>query len=50
MASRDHRMLREGDPAPTFTALTDAGTPLSLASLQGHTVILYFYPKDATSG
>ena len=43
-------MLREGDRAPEFTAPTDAGTPLSLASLRGQTVVLYFYPKDATSG
>jgi len=43
-------MLKEGDRAPTFTAATDAGTPLSLSSLQGHPVVLYFYPKDDTSG
>lgn len=31
-------------PALDFTLLTDAGTPLSLSSLRGRTVVLYFYP------
>ncbi|MDP2305302.1 MAG: peroxiredoxin [Pseudomonadota bacterium] len=38
-----------GLPAPLFTAPTDDGT-LSLASLRGKKVVLYFYPKDATPG
>lgn len=42
-------MLKIGDPAPLFTAPTDAGD-LSLASLRGRKVILYFYPKDSTPG
>src|SRR5438876_2257432 len=46
----DTRMLKEGDRAPAFTAATDSGTALSLASLRGRRVILYFYPKDDTSG
>ncbi len=33
-----------------FTLLTDTGEPLTLSSLRGRTVILYFYPKDDTSG
>ena len=33
-----------------FTLLTDTGDPLTLSSLHGRTVILYFYPKDDTSG
>lgn len=37
-------------PALDFTLLTDAGTPLSLSSLRGRTVVLYFYPKDDTAG
>jgi peroxiredoxin Q/BCP len=36
--------------APEFTLLTDAGTPLSLSDLRGKIVVLYFYPKDDTSG
>jgi peroxiredoxin Q/BCP len=43
-------MLKEGDRAPAFTAATDSGTAVSLASLRGRRVILYFYPKDETSG
>jgi peroxiredoxin Q/BCP len=43
-------MLHEGDKAPDFSALTDAGTPLKLSTLRGETVVLYFYPKDATPG
>ena len=43
-------MLEEGDLAPTFTAQTDEGKQLSLESLRGHRVVLYFYPKDDTPG
>ncbi len=38
-----------GQPAPLFTAPTDNGT-VSLESLRGKRVVLYFYPKDATPG
>lgn len=38
-----------GSLAPDFTAETDAG-PLTLSSLRGRKVVLYFYPKDATPG
>ena len=43
-------MLKEGDRAPAFTAATDTGENLSLSSLRGRSVVLYFYPKDDTSG
>lgn len=43
-------MLAEGDLAPDFTLLTDAGEELTLSSLRGRPVVLYFYPKDDTSG
>jgi peroxiredoxin Q/BCP len=43
-------MLKEGDRAPAFTATTDADTTLSLASLRGQWLVLYFYPKDDTPG
>lgn len=33
-----------------FKLQTDAGDYLSLSSLRGKTVVLYFYPKDDTSG
>jgi peroxiredoxin Q/BCP len=39
-----------GDDAPDFTLLTDTGVPLALSSLRGKRVVLYFYPKDDTSG
>jgi peroxiredoxin Q/BCP len=43
-------MLSPGSPAPRFSLLTDAGTTLSLDDLAGRNVVLYFYPKDDTSG
>jgi thioredoxin-dependent peroxiredoxin len=38
-----------GSPAPTFDLPAASGT-VSLASFQGKNVVLYFYPKDDTSG
>ncbi len=40
----------EGRRAPDFTATTDTGETLKLSSLRGHTGVLFFYPKDDTSG
>ncbi len=42
--------LKPGDLAPDFELPTDAGTSLRLSSLRGRPVVLYFYPKDETSG
>ena len=39
-----------GDKAPNFTAPTDGGGELGLDSLIGKTVVIYFYPKNDTSG
>src|SRR5205807_1846432 len=39
-----------GDKAPDFTMPTDGNGSVSLAKLKGKPVILYFYPKDDTSG
>lgn len=39
-----------GTTAPLFTATTDSGQPLELASLRGQIVVLFFYPKDDTPG
>lgn len=39
-----------GDLAPDFVATTQDDTQLSLKELRGKRVILYFYPKDNTSG
>src|SRR4030095_4665605 len=42
--------LNEGDPAPPFTAASNAGGMISLADFSGKNVVLYFYPKDDTPG
>ena len=39
-----------GTPAPEFTLNSQDGKPLSLRDLRGKWVVLYFYPKDFTSG
>ena len=41
---------KAGEKAPDFTLLSDEGTEVSLKSLKGSPVVLYFYPKDDTSG
>ncbi len=43
-------MINEGDQAPDFTLHSDAGTDVTLSSLRGRPVVLYFYPKDDTPG
>jgi len=43
-------MLNEGDLAPDFELATDGGGSLKLSDLLGKRVVLYFYPKDDTSG
>ena len=42
--------VAEGNPAPDFSLTSDAGETISLASLRGKHVVLYFYPKDDTPG
>jgi peroxiredoxin Q/BCP len=39
-----------GSPAPDFTMPTDGGGSVTLSQLRGRTVVLYFYPKDDTTG
>jgi peroxiredoxin Q/BCP len=39
-----------GDPAPDFTLATDGNGSVTLSQLRGKPVVLYFYPKDDTSG
>lgn len=39
-----------GAPAPDFELLSDSGEPVKLSQFRGKKVILYFYPKDDTSG
>jgi thioredoxin-dependent peroxiredoxin len=43
-------VVEEGKPAPEFELATDTGEKVSLASLRGKNVVLYFYPKDDTPG
>jgi thioredoxin-dependent peroxiredoxin len=43
-------MPKAGDRAPAFNLPTDDGSTVSLAGLKGKKVVLYFYPKDDTSG
>lgn len=42
--------LESGSKAPSIKAPTDGGGTYSLASAKGSWVVLYFYPKDDTSG
>ena len=39
-----------GDQAPEFRAVTDTGDTVRLGDYRGRRVVLYFYPKDDTSG
>jgi thioredoxin-dependent peroxiredoxin len=43
-------MLKDGDEAPDFELPTDGGQLFTLAGLKGRPFVLYFYPKDDTSG
>ncbi len=42
--------LKSGDSAPDFEGLNDAGETVRLSDLRGRKVVLYFYPKDDTTG
>lgn len=43
-------MVEEGQKAPDINLLSDEGEAVRLAALKGRAVVLYFYPKDDTSG
>lgn len=43
-------MPEAGDTAPDFTLTADDGSEVTLSDLRGQKVILYFYPRDDTSG
>jgi peroxiredoxin Q/BCP len=43
-------LVREGEPAPDFTLRSDTGEDVTLSSLKGSRVVLYFYPRDDTPG
>jgi len=42
--------LAAGSAAPDFTLPTDGGGSVTLSALKGQQVIIYFYPKDDTTG
>lgn len=46
----DQTMPASGQVAPTFTLPSQDGTPVSLDGYRGKWVVLYFYPKDMTTG
>jgi len=50
MAKEIELKLKEGDPAPAFTAKANGGGDVSLSDFSGRHVILYFYPRDDTPG
>jgi peroxiredoxin Q/BCP len=43
-------MVQEGDKAPEFALPTQGGETLKLSQLKGKPVVVYFYPKDDTTG
>ena len=43
-------VLKEGDIAPSFSALNQDGVNIALKDFAGKKVVLYFYPKDNTPG
>jgi peroxiredoxin Q/BCP len=43
-------LLQAGDPAPDFDMPADGGGRVKLSDFSGKPFVLYFYPKDDTSG
>ncbi|MGA1821624.1 MAG: peroxiredoxin [Thermoplasmatota archaeon] len=43
-------VIKEGDPAPDFSLMDQDENTVSLVDLKGKWTVLYFYPKDNTSG
>ena len=48
--ARVPRMLQTGDRAPNFTLVDQDAEELTLSSLRGETIVLYFYPRADTPG
>lgn len=46
----DNALIRIGRKVPALKGLTDEGKTLELKSLRGSWLVVYFYPRDATSG
>ncbi len=49
-SAKTEMSLNEGDPAPDFSLQDDTGRVRTLKDFRGKKLVLYFYPKDATSG
>jgi peroxiredoxin Q/BCP len=47
---KEVRMLKVGEMAPEFDALTHTGQRLHLSDFRGRSVVLWFYPKADTPG
>src|SRR5579872_4796351 len=43
-------MIKVGDKAPDFSGVDENGEKISLKDFKGKKVVLYFYPKDDTTG
>ena|SRR5262252_8885662 len=50
MGAKKSVELQVGDKAPLFSLPGDGGADVELGKLKGKAVVLYFYPKDDTSG
>jgi peroxiredoxin Q/BCP len=46
----DNTQIQVGQKIPQLSGTADDGSILSIASLHGHWVLIYFYPKDSTPG
>ncbi len=49
-SQESYKELKEGDIAPDFKSVLDSGESVSLADIKGKKIVLYFYPKDDTTG
>src|SRR6266496_1947434 len=49
-AAETQKQPAAGTPAPDFSLTTSDGSQVSLKDYRGKWVVLYFYPKDFTSG
>jgi len=50
LRAADQQLPAIGSAAPSFTLNSQEGTPVSLSDFHGKWVVLYFYPKDMTTG
>ena len=50
MAAGGDKLLQPGSEAPNFSLPSQTDSPVSLNDYKGKFVVLYFYPKDMTSG